>query len=151
MASVTTAVRQQLLLWVGVVAVSLSLLAMHQLSLDHTAAGPLPVVEASDSISQSWAVSDRGHGVQHLLPGVDHPAEAAASSTPHDACPGCSQHAMVLTCLVALVLLVTGWLLRGPPTSHPVPATHRRDRVGVAVTRWTPPPRTWIELSVCRT
>lgn len=35
-------VRQQLLPWVGIVVVALSLLALHQLSLNHTVADPSP-------------------------------------------------------------------------------------------------------------
>ena len=38
--------RWQLLLWAGVVAVALSLLAMHQLSVSHTAANPTPPTAA---------------------------------------------------------------------------------------------------------
>lgn len=160
----TAALRLQVLLWVGVVAVSLSLLAMHQLSLNHTAASPLPAVESVGVVEGSGSsrsiVDDRhghagqhGHVGQHLLSGADHPAEAAGVGTgSHDACPGCAQHhVMVLTCLVALVLLATGWLLRGPPVGRTIGVAQLLHRLHVAVPRWRPPPLTWIELSVSRT
>ena len=148
----TAVLRQQLLLWVGVVAVALSLLAMHQLSLNHTAASPRPVLESSGSTSGSVA-GDHAHDDQQLLPGADHPADlAVVGTTSEDACPGCAQHhMMVLTCLAALILLATGWLLRGPPAGHRIRVTPLVHCVSTTVTRWRPPPLTWIELSVSRT
>lgn len=149
----TAVLRQQLLLWVGVVAVALSLLAMHQLSLNHTAASPLPVLESSGSTTGSVA-GDHAHDGQHLLPGADHPATAAVDGEISDhGCPGCAQHhMMVLTCLAALILLVTGWLLRRPPAAHRIRVTPLvRCPLATAVLQWKPPPLTWIELSVSRT
>jgi hypothetical protein len=151
--TVTAALRQKLLLWVGVVAVTLSLLAMHQLSLNHTAASPRSVLESSGSTTGSIA-GDHAHDGQHLLPGADHPAElAVAGTTSEDACRGCAQHhMMVLTCLAALILLVTGWLLRRPPAAHRIRVTPLvRCPLATAVLQWKPPPLSWIELSVSRT
>jgi hypothetical protein len=147
----TAALRQQLLLWVGVVAVALSLLAMHQLSLNHTAASPLAVADAA---GPGRSVADgHEHAGQHLAPGAEHPAEPVVEGTvSHDGCPGCAQHqAMMVTCLVALILLATGWLLRGPSAGRIVRVAPLVHRLILAVPRWRPPPRTWIELSVSRT
>jgi hypothetical protein len=133
--------RWHLLLTVAVVAVVLSLLAMHELSFGHTVAQPR---------SASPALSPHDH---HRPTGIVQ-AEGPVSVEPgtHDGCAGCQEHhLLMLGCLIALILLVTGWLLRGPPAAghqawiapawrpEPLPYRHR------------PVARTWVELSVSRT
>jgi hypothetical protein len=120
-----------------VFAVARSLLAMHQRSLNHTAATPLPALEASGSTTGSVA-GDHAHDGQHLLPGADHPAAAAVADEISDhGCPRCAQHhVMVLTCLAALILLIAGWLLRRSPAGHRIRVTPPRAPLATAVLRW---------------
>lgn len=143
--------RWHLLLTVVVVAVVLSVLAMHELSFGHTVAQPR---------SASQALSPHDH---HRSTGVvqaeglvsERPVSEEPSSvgpgTP-GGCAGCQEHhLLMLGCLIALILLVTGWLLRSPPAAghqawiapvwRPAPLPHRR----------RPVTRAWVELSVSRT
>ena len=149
--------QRQLLLWAGVLAVALRLLAMHQMSGNHTAADPMPPVGV-------YLDADSGPAGGHVDPAArsgaaDHTHLQIAGSTDHhsapagDACPGCGEHqAMALTCLVALTLLAVGWLLHGPVRwpgllARPLARAALNDRSN----RWSRPPMTLMELSVSRT
>lgn len=140
---------QRQLLFAGVFAVALSLLAMHQLSMNHHAADPTGTgMHASASF---------GHIDRHDVAAVDgdhtHLGPLVVDGHPwHDkgGCPGCSEHAMALTCLAALTLLAVGWLLRRP-------TEWRGLRLAQVVPRlrpsrgWMRQPLTLVELSVSRT
>lgn len=142
----------RLLLLAGVVAVVMSLLTMHQLSLNHTAADPTYTgVHVSALSSRSLdghdpAAIDEDH--THLVSLVvdGHPGPDSG------ACLGCSGHqAMALTCLAALILLAVGWVLRRP-------AEWRGVRIPCVVPLRLRPNRAWlrrpftpVELSVSRT
>jgi Family of unknown function (DUF6153) len=142
--------RQQLLLWAAVLAVALSLLAMHQLSINHTAADP---AAGSSALTLGHADQDKHHAAvtgdhaHAVAPGLDQrPAPA------HDGCPGCAEHqAMALTCLAALVLLAVGWALRVPALGRGVLLPRVRPRPLPPGRRWRRTPFTLMELSISRT
>lgn len=152
---VAVGARQRLWLLLGVVAVALSLLAMHQLSSNHTAADPAATVDATTAHLSSAFFHVDGH--QPGTGGSDHAHLTASTGDVHPAseaggCPGCADHsAMALTCLAALVLLVAGWVLTCPVAWRglrlrrllPLVLTERRS--------WLPWPRSLAELSVSRT
>ena len=148
--------QRQLLLWAGVLAVALSLLAMHQMSGTHIAADPKPPTGVHLDAHSGPAVGHvhtaaRSGAADHthlqIAGSVHDPAPA------DDGCPGCGEHqAMAMTCLVALILLAVGWLLRGPVRwpgllARQLTRTVLTDRS----TRWSRPPMTLMELSVSRT
>ena len=137
-----------MLLWAGAVAVALSLLAMHQMSVNHTAAASSNTVLAAVTGGHTDDVG-AAHHIGDLAPvsattGVD-PAV--------DGCPGCTEHhVMALTCLVALALLAVTWLLRGPaPWTGWQPRRWAAAAQPVAHVRWRPPPLSLVELSISRT
>lgn len=109
----------RLLLIVGVVTIALSVLAMHQLAVNHTLAAPT---------SSGWREADHHHaasqqGELHALPaGADQPALADALDA-NGCSAGCStdDDVNVAACLLALTLLVLCWRL-APPRLHPLPA-----------------------------
>jgi hypothetical protein len=112
-----TGLRRQLLLWAGVLAVALGLLAMHHMSRNHVVADPFA---GSQGQVHSEPAGDHGHPAAAVL-AVDnlqpHPAGSTSqhSSEIGDTCPGCGAHqAMSLTCLVALALVAVSALRRLP-------------------------------------
>ena len=149
------AVRSRLTLWLAVLVVGLSLLAMHQLSSNHTAADPTTshqsatLTTAGSHHHAASHPSEAGTDHAHLLPftGEAHPA------TGDGGCPDCASHsAMALTCMAALILLTAGLLLPCPkagrgilqPRLQPLTVlSHRKRR--------KPPPLSLVELSVSRT
>ena len=109
--------RPRLILWLAVLVVGLSLLAMHQLSGNHTAADPASSHESATLTTAGSRHHAAGHRSEtgadhaHLLPitGEEHPASEQGG------CPDCAGHsAMALTCLAALILLAAGLLLPRP-------------------------------------
>jgi hypothetical protein len=106
----------RLRLLLGVAAVALSVLILHQFSLNHTAAHP---TAANKHLSATSARQLDGHDAAaidddhtHLVPLV---VDRHQPALDNGACPGCSgHHAMALTCLAALMLLALGWVLRRP-------------------------------------
>jgi len=149
------AVRSRPILWLAVLVVGLSLLAMHQLSSNHTAADPASshesaaVTTAGSGHHADGHPSETGADHAHLLPttGEEHPASEQGG------CPGCAGHsAMALTCLAALILLAAGLLLPRPsagrgilqPRQTPLTVPDLRNRC-------KPPPLSLVELSVSRT
>lgn len=144
--------RQQLLLWAAVVVVALGLLAMHQLSLNHTAAG-----SAAGSAAAAVAAHPEQHGHSDSGPAADghaHPALVAVGDHPSsgaDTCPGCADHVMALTCLAALALLAVGWALRRPVVWRGVRLPRLVWRPLPPDPRWRRAPLTLVELAVSRT
>jgi hypothetical protein len=154
----------QLLLWAGIAVVAVSLLAMHQLSASHTAAGvTTPVVAASDRPGghneADLGSSGHAHSSDHSHDADQSPYVAGAGLgggpfAPVDsACPGCGEHqAMALTCLVALTSLAVGWLLAGPVQWPGLLPRYRLRRLPQDVRRrWRRLPFSLVELSVSRT
>lgn len=144
-----------LLLWTGVVATALSLLAMHQMSVNHTAADPTSVAVSSATADRHAADPTHSHGqsttAAHTPAGTSH--SAAGLTAPEDACPDCAEHhAMALTCLIALTMLSVTWLLRGP-VRWPGLLARRPTRALLQVwrLRWKPPPLNLVGLSISRT
>jgi hypothetical protein len=112
-----TGLQRQLLLWAGVLAVALGLLAMHHMSRNHVVADPFA---GSQGHVHSELAGDNGYPAAAVL-AVDNLQPHPAGSTSHhsgetgDTCPGCGAHqAMSLTCLVALTLLAVSALRRLP-------------------------------------
>jgi hypothetical protein len=150
--------QRPLLLWTGVVAVALSLLAMHQMSVNHTAADPKPPAVSSVSADRHAAGPAHSHAesaaVAHTPAGTVQVAAGDRSLTAlEDSCPGCAEHhSMALTCLVALTLLAVAWLLR-VPVRWPGLLARRPMRALLQTwrSRWIPPPLSLVELSISRT
>jgi hypothetical protein len=158
--SVAEGLRRHLWLLLAVVAIALSLLAMHQLSSNHTVAG----TNAATDHAAAESVADAGSGAHHLAAGHPHTHQldghthgqqlgvAAADQRMHDGdCPGCAGHqAMALTCLAALILLVVGWVLSRPAAWRGV-RLRRLTLPPPAALSWTPGSLSLVELSVSRT
>ncbi len=160
--------RQRLWLLLGVLAVALSVLAMHQLSSNHTAAGPpaAQVPGATDSAhltptsgahADPHAPDAGGPAPAHLTGASDHAPLPVASGDGHPAsedggCPGCADHsAMTLTCLAALVLLLGGWMLTRPRLWRGLWLRRVVPLLMVDRRSWAPRPRSLVELAVSRT
>jgi hypothetical protein len=121
------AVRSLLILWLAVLVVGLSLLAMHQLSGNHTAANPASshdtatLTVAGSSHHAAGHRSETGADHAHMLP----IAGAGLPASEQGGCPDCAGHsAMALTCLAALILLAASLLLPRPPTGRGVLQPH---------------------------
>ena len=150
--------RQRLWLLLGVVAVALSLLAMHQLSSNHTAAGPAAPGSPAAATDAAHEMSV-GHADSHEadIGGADHTHLTASAGDGHPAsedggCPGCADHsAMALTCLAALVLLMGGWMLTRPLAGRGLWLRRLVPLLVVERRSWRPRPRSLAELSVSRT
>jgi len=137
----------------AVVVIAMSVLGMHQLSVHHAFAAPptgsdahhAAVVVMPDMGQESAA--DHNHEAGTVL------ESSLASASGSELCPsGCDDHRLlVVTCLLALTLLVTSWLLR-PPGSRPLPssAAWRRSRTMSPPCRRRPA-LTLVELAVRRT
>jgi hypothetical protein len=141
--------RQRLQLLLGILAVALSLRAMHQLSADHTAADPHVSAHAAGTVSQlrhdqmGTASSDHAHLVTSSWAG--HPSQATD-------CPGCPDHrAMALTCLAALVMMALSWVLAQPSERRVARLRRSLLQPRLPAVRWHPLPLSLVELSVSRT
>lgn len=145
--------RRDLLL--AVIVIALSMLAMHQLSINHTAAQP---AATSGTLAGHRTPSTQidsphyplGHGADlgHAqLVGSDIGQPGSQDSS----CPGCGDHhLMALTCLAALILLAIGWVGTAPTTGRGVRLRRHRPRAPL-LPLWLPRPRSLHELSISRT
>lgn len=139
-------------------AIGLSLLSMHQMSVNHTAADPTPLAVSFVSADRHDVGPTHSHvqsaTVTHTPAEALHvPAIDRSLTALEEACPDCAEHhAMALTCLVALTLLVVAWLLRGP-VRWPGLLSRRPTRALPQAwrSRWRPPPLNLVELSISRT
>lgn len=133
--------RQSRWLLLAVLVTALSLLAMHQLSSEHTAVGSPGTRPASDAAGTAQAGTGLHVtvGVPYAVAGAPPLSEHAPAAPRHhqtgagvpdhhsDAgdCPGCAHHQMMaLTCLAALVLLAVGWVLTRPAAWRGVRVRH---------------------------
>ncbi len=142
--------RQQLLLWAGIVAVTLGLLAMHQLSLNHSIVDPTAghvAVAAPAHLDQHKSDDNQVGGQAHPMATIDQVPRSGDSG-----CPGCADHHTVaLTCLAALILVALGWALSGPHEWRGFRLRPLFLRTLPETPRWTPLPLSLAELSISRT
>lgn len=144
---------RHLLLAVSLVAVVLSIVGMHQLSVGHdVATGPT----ASSTHAEYVHGAESGETLPTLM--AEHPADhltpGMPTGGPGGACPDCADHQMALgSCLLALTLLVLSWLLAPPRPSHVLPFLLPRLAPTVAVTTVVRlvPSLSLAQLSVLRT
>lgn len=145
---------RHLLLAVSLVVVLSSVIGMHQLSVGHEVA-----TTQTSTHAQSGAAG-HGHGDGITLPQVEvhhaagRPTAAAPGGAAGDLCRDCGEHSTAFgSCLLALTLLVLGWLL-APPRLRYVPPSLlprlARGTVGTALGRIVPP-LSLTELSLRRT
>jgi hypothetical protein len=137
-----------------VAVVALSVLGMHQLSLDHTFVAPKVEAGAGPHVSTLMSGSDTPTLSQQAVfdlqaPSVDHDHES--DHGPQPCLTGCDDHPMMVTCLLALTLLVLAWRLHAPTLRDlpPLSASCSPGRAPLSGRR--PPALTLAELSVRRT
>jgi hypothetical protein len=144
---------QRLLFLVAAITVSLSVLAMHQLAVDHLFVAPAtiePHVTQHRPLAvemQQVALTDHvptGHRGQSLTFG---PASADLCGADCDT----DHEISVLSCLLALTLLMMSWLLAPPRECRKaLPFAARRFADVIPAGKWRVS-RSLVELSVCRT
>jgi hypothetical protein len=144
---------RQLLLLVGAITISLSVLAMHQLAVNHSFARP--------ATTEVHATHDQGFGLGMQQEGfTGHPAthDSAPWLTVGDAnansCwPDCGAHhqVSVLSCLLALTLLILSWLLAPPRECRQTLSAALRPTAGVVRSNNRRASLSLAELSVRRT
>jgi hypothetical protein len=104
------------LLPVVVLLVALSVLGMHQLSVDHMVATPDYPSGVTGQVAFESDKSRSSVGAE--MASAQRSASHLEPTESDRSCPGCGGHdAMIMTCLLALTLLVVGWLLI-PPRSR---------------------------------
>ncbi|GAA3550680.1 hypothetical protein GCM10022197_01940 [Microlunatus spumicola] len=145
--------RRRLLLSLTLVVLVLSVVGMHQLAFGHEmATGPTASVAYAGPVDHAAsgemsAGGHAGHVGDHL--GSESPGPAAG-----DPCPDCGDHQMALgSCLLALTLLVLGWLLAPPRPTQVLPflLPLQAPSLAVPVVGRLVPPLSLAELSLCRT
>jgi Family of unknown function (DUF6153) len=141
------------LLGLAVVLVALSVLGMHQLSLDHTFVAPDAGAGARQA-STLMGGSDTRMSSQRAVfdlpaPSVGHDHESGHG--PQPCLTGCDDHPMMVTCLLALTLLVLALRLRAPALRDLPPFSAARTQVRIPLAGRRPPALTLAELSVRRT
>jgi hypothetical protein len=144
---------QQLLFLVAAITISLSVLAMHQLAVSHLFVAPAttePHVTQHRPFAvemQQMALADHvptGHHGQSLTFGPASPDLCGADcDTDHEI--------SVLSCLLALTLLMLSWLLAPPrECRQALPFAARGFADVIPVSKWRVS-RSLVELAVCRT
>jgi hypothetical protein len=135
------------------ITVMLSMLGMHQLSLNHTFATPEWVGHHSRELVTA---SSGGPQAFTVVASLQRATRIEPRSTYHldleQQCSRCDRHdAMVATCLLALTLLVVAWNLRPPAGRWPFPSHTMWARGPVVLPgRWLRPALTLAELSLLR-
>lgn len=149
--SAAAGLRRQVGLLLAAVAIALSLLALHQLSSNHTVAGTSAALDRA--AAQPVAVA--GLGTHHVPDGHAHAQQLSVAGDDHrplgDDCPGCADHQAMLTCLAALILLVVGWVLSRPVEWRGVRLRRRTLPAAGPAPPKTPRSLSLVELSVSRT
>jgi hypothetical protein len=145
--------RQRLLFLVAAITISLSVLAMHQLAVNHSFAAPATsgsqvthhqtLAAQMQQVAQTDQLPAGYHGRSFTIG----PATAGLCWSDCDADHGVS----VLSCMLALTLLMLSWLAR-PPRGFPQALLSAARRL-VDATRANKRrvSRSLVELSVCRT
>jgi hypothetical protein len=143
---------QRLLFLVAAITISLSVLAMHQLAVNHLFVAPATRPHATHHRPlavemQQMALTDQvptGHRGQSLTFG---PASADLCGADCDT----DHEISVLSCLLALTLLMMSWLLAPPRVCRQaLPFAARRFADVIPARKWRVS-RSLVELSVCRT
>ena len=148
---------RHLLFAMSLVVVVLSIVGMHQLSLGHdVAVGPTPPVAHAPVAEAAARVLSDGEVVPVAMAALPsgHDASGMTDGAMGGACPDCDHHQMALgSCLLALTLLVLGWLLAPPRPTHVLPFLLPTLvlRVAVSATGRLVPPLSLAELSLLRT
>ena len=136
---------RQLLLLVGAITISLSMLAMHQLAVNHSFARP-DTTEVHATHDHGFALGMQQAGrTGHATTHIGALRLAVAGSNANSCWPDCGDHQIsVLSCLLALTLLMLSWLLAPPrerrqtssaelrPTPRVVHSNNRRVSLSLA-------------------
>jgi hypothetical protein len=137
---------RQLLLLIGAITISLSVLAMHQLAVNHSFARPA-TTEVHATHYQGFAVGMQQEGLTgHPATHDGVPRLAVGAGSANSCWPGCGadHQVSVLSCLLALTLLMLSWLLAPPrecrlrlsaalrPTAGVVHSNNRRVALSLA-------------------
>jgi len=158
--------RRQVWLLLAVVVIALSLLAMHQLSSNHTVAGTSSKIEGtaapaglagqiSHHPGDDRLIHVHAHD-EHAIDGHAHGQQVRATALDHAAgdgdCPDCAHHqAMALTCLAALILFVAGWVVSRPAAWRGVLLRRLIQKPETVAEPWRRHSLSLRELSVSRT
>ena len=140
-----------MLLIIIVAAIALGVVAMHQLSSHHTFTLPQQGSSAAHQAAAYHAMDTtrHDHSASQSEARPDVPGQNAAAGI---ACDECGQHALMVSCLLALTLLVVGWLLQTPPwrvrPPHWIPRYPQRVRTPILN---QPRCLSLLELSISRT
>jgi hypothetical protein len=144
---------RQLLLLVGAITISLSVLAMHQLAVNHSFARPA-TTEVHATHDQGFApgmqqAGRTGHPTTH----ISAPRLAVAAGNTNSCSPDCGAHhqVSVLSCLLALTLLMLSWLLAPPRERRQTSSADLRPTPGVVHSNNRRVSLSLAELSVRRT
>jgi hypothetical protein len=144
---------RQLLLLVGAITISLSVLAMHQLAVNHSFARP-DTTEVHATHDQGFTrgmqqAGRTGHAITH----IGGPRLAVAAGNADSCWPDCGAHhqVSVLSCLLALTLLMLSWLLAPPRERRQTSSADLRPTPGVVHSNNRRVSLSLAELSVRRT
>jgi len=144
---------RQLLLLVGAITISLSVLAMHQLAVNHSFARP-STTEVHATQDQGFALGMQQEGLTAHPPTHDGVPSLALDAGNANSCwPDCGahHHVSVLSCLLALTLLMLSWLLAPPRECRQTSSAALRLTAGVVHSNNRRVSLSLAELSVRRT
>jgi hypothetical protein len=144
---------QRLLFLVAAITVSLSVLAMHQLAVDHLFVAPA-TSEPHVTQHRPFAVEMQPVAIADQVPTGHHGQSLTFGAASADLCGAdcdTDHEISVLSCLLALTLLMLSWLLAPPREclqALPFAARRLADVIPASKRRVS---RSLVELSVCRT
>jgi hypothetical protein len=145
--------RQRLLFLVAAITISLSVLAMHQLAVNHLFVAPA-TIEPHVTQHQPFAVEMQQVALTDQVPTGHHGQSLTFGAAGADLCGAdcdTDHEISVLSCLLALTLLMLSWLLTPPRECRqalPFAARRLADVIPASKRRVS---RSLVELSVCRT
>jgi hypothetical protein len=144
---------QRLLFLVAAITISLSVLAMHQLAVNHLFVAPA-TIEPHVTQHRPFAVEMQQVALTDQVPTGHHGQSLTFGAASADLCEAdCdTDHGIsVLSCLLALTLLMLSWLLTPPrECRQALPFAARRPADVSPASKWRVS-RSLVELSVCRT
>lgn len=145
---------RHLLLALTLAMVTLGVVGMHQLSVDHDVATGQSAVSSQAAAGTHPAQNAGAVAAMSHLPGLSPGQTSGAGDADGQACPDCTDHQMALNaCLLALTLLVLTWMLAPPRPRHRPP--FQLSRLSVSAVRSVPgrlvPALSLTELSLRRT
>src|SRR5215216_6540010 len=145
--------RWQLLLLVGAITISLSVPAIHQLAVNHSFARP-STTEVHATHYQGVALGMQQEGLTaHPATHDGVPSLALGAGNANSCWPDCGahHHVSVLSCLLALTLLMLSWLLAPPGECRQTSSADPRPTPGVVHSNNRRVSLSLAELSVRRT